>query len=99
MQVTLQMISLVFVRIPVFALIRHLCQALHLMIIACPSGERMTCGSGKKCQMREMCTQNKGGRVIERSEFQDIIDENNRRVIDNPDYYKLRRAIIEHPLP
>ena len=51
----------------------------------------------EKCQMREMCTQNKGGRAIERSEFQDIIDENNRRVLDNPDYYKLRRAIIEHP--
>jgi len=47
--------------------------------------------------MREMCTKNKGGRIIERSEFQDIIDENNRRVLDNPDYYKLRRAIIEHP--
>lgn len=82
----------------------------------CPSGEKMTCGSGwinrghykskiyktkacKNCQKRKICTQNKGGRVIERSEFQDIIDENNRRVIDNPDYYKLRRAIIEHPLP
>ncbi len=51
----------------------------------------------KNCQMREICTQNKGGRVIERSEFQDIIDENNRRVIENPDYYKLRRALIEHP--
>lgn len=51
----------------------------------------------EKCQMRKICTQNKGGRVIERSEFQDIIDENNRRVLDNPDYYKLRRAIIEHP--
>ncbi len=80
----------------------------------CPSGERMTCGSGwinrghykskiyktkacKKCQIREICTKNKGGRIIERSEFQDIIDENNRRVLDNPDYYKLRRAIIEHP--
>ena len=47
--------------------------------------------------MREICTHNKGGRVTERSEFQDIIDENNRRVIENPDYYKLRRALIEHP--
>lgn len=51
----------------------------------------------KNCQIRGVCTQNRGGRVIERSEFQDIIEENNRRVIDSPDYYKLRRAIIEHP--
>ncbi|MDD3945632.1 MAG: transposase [Bacteroidales bacterium] len=51
----------------------------------------------KKCQMREVCTQNKGGRVLERSEFQEIIDENNRRVLDNPDSYKLLKAIIEHP--
>ncbi|WP_317174680.1 hypothetical protein [Dysgonomonas sp. GY75] len=34
---------------------------------------------------------------MERSEYQDIIDENNGRVILNHDYYKLRQQIIEHP--
>jgi len=49
------------------------------------------------CSLREKCTQNKIGRVIERSEYQDTIDENNNRVIQNHDYYKLRQQIIEHP--
>lgn len=47
--------------------------------------------------LREKCTKNKIGRVIERSEYQDIIDENNGRVIQNHEYYKLRQQIIEHP--
>lgn len=33
--------------------------------------------------------------MIERSEYQDIIDENNLRVQENHDYYKLRQQIIE----
>lgn len=48
------------------------------------------------CSLREKCTQNKIGRVIERSEYQDVIDENNNRVLANPDYYRLRQQIIEH---
>ncbi len=43
------------------------------------------------------CTQNKLGRVIERSEYQDIIDENTLRVRERKDYYKLRQQLIEHP--
>ena len=43
------------------------------------------------------CTQSKLGRVIERSEYQDIIDENTRRVQENRDYYKLYQQIIEYP--
>lgn len=49
------------------------------------------------CSLRKKCTQNKMGRVIERSEYQNTIDENNSRVIQNHDYYKLRQQIIEHP--
>lgn len=48
------------------------------------------------CSIREKCTQNQNGRVIERSEYQDVIDENNARVIGNRNYYKLRQQIIEH---
>jgi hypothetical protein len=36
------------------------------------------------------------GRVIERTQYQDVIDENKDRVISNPDYYKLRQQVIEH---
>ena len=50
----------------------------------------------KTCSIREDCTRSKTGRVIERSEYQDIIDENRERVLANPEYYKLRQQIIEH---
>jgi hypothetical protein len=48
------------------------------------------------CPIRQECTQNKAGRTIERSQYQDIIDENMERVLASPDYYKLRQQIIEH---
>lgn len=50
----------------------------------------------KTCAIRQECTKNKCGRIIERSEYQDVIDENKKRVTTNPDYYKLRQQIIEH---
>ena len=50
----------------------------------------------KTCTIRQECTKNKSGRVIERTQYQDVIDENKARVISNPDYYKLRQQIIEH---
>jgi transposase len=50
----------------------------------------------RTCTIRQECTKNKSGRVIERTQYQDVIDENKARVIANPDYYKLRQQIIEH---
>jgi hypothetical protein len=47
----------------------------------------------KTCTIRKQCTNNKKGRVIERSQYQDIIDANQQRVLENPDYYKLRQQI------
>ena len=48
------------------------------------------------CPFKALCTKAKN-RIIERSEWQDIIDENNRRVDENPDEYKKRQQINEHP--
>jgi hypothetical protein len=48
------------------------------------------------CPFKTLCSRAKN-RVIERSEYQDIIDENNRRVDENPDKYKKRQQINEHP--
>jgi transposase len=48
------------------------------------------------CTIREDCTSNKEGRIIERTEYQNVIDENRERVTANKDYYKLRQQIIEH---
>jgi hypothetical protein len=48
------------------------------------------------CPFRKSCTTSKY-RKIDRSEYQDIIDENNKRVDENPDLYKRRALISEHP--
>lgn len=47
------------------------------------------------CVARFLCTRAKS-REIERSEYQDVVDENNKRVKENPDVYKRRQQIIEH---
>jgi transposase len=48
------------------------------------------------CSIRQECTKNKMGRIIERTEYQNVIDENKERVRKNKDYYKLRQQIVEH---
>lgn len=50
------------------------------------------------CPAKHLCTTvKKGGRIIERSTYQDVIDENNKRVNENPELYKTRQQIAEHP--
>ena len=53
-------------------------------------------GACKICSIREQCTRNKNGRFIERSIYQEALEENQKRVENNPDYYKLRQQITEH---
>ncbi|MDQ3843728.1 MAG: transposase [Bacteroidota bacterium] len=48
-------------------------------------------------RVKHLCTGRKGGREIERSEYQDSVDENNQRVREQADLYKRRQAICEHP--
>lgn len=50
----------------------------------------------KNCTLRVHCTKNKNGRFIERSIYQEALDENKKRVIQNPEYYRLRQQITEH---
>ncbi len=49
------------------------------------------------CSLRAQCTNNKGGRMIERSEHADLILANKQRVDANMDLYRRRQAIVEHP--
>jgi transposase len=52
----------------------------------------------KTCPVRESCTTAKtNGKVIQRSEFHQYIEENAQRVAQNPQAYKKRQAIVEHP--
>jgi transposase len=48
------------------------------------------------CPFRQLCTKSKS-RIIDRSEYQDTIDENNKRVDENAEVYKQRQQIVEHP--
>jgi transposase len=49
------------------------------------------------CSAFALCTKNKEGRQIERSEHQAYIDQNRLNIAANPKVYKRRQAIVEHP--
>jgi len=49
------------------------------------------------CPSFALCTQNKSGRLIERSEFADLIFENKQRMDQSKEVYRRRQAIVEHP--
>ncbi|MGB5821997.1 MAG: IS1182 family transposase [Saonia sp.] len=50
----------------------------------------------KICPVRKQCATNKNGRFIERSIYQGALEENQKRVEENPEYYRLRQQITEH---
>lgn len=49
------------------------------------------------CELFEKCTKNKKGRLIERSQYGDLIDQNKFRIENNYELYRRRQAIVEHP--
>ena len=60
--------------------------------------QRYTTTVCKTCAFRSQCTNNKqNGRVIERSEYAGSIERNNIRVTANPNYYRQRQQLAEHP--
>ncbi len=50
----------------------------------------------KECPIKAQCTTNKRGRLIERSIYQEALEQNEQRVNSNPEYYRQRQQIIEH---
>ena len=52
----------------------------------------------KTCHVRALCTSAKhNGKIIQRSEFTPFIEANAKRVLQNPEVYKKRQALVEHP--
>lgn len=49
------------------------------------------------CPVKDLCTKNKDGRLIERSEHAPFIEQNKLNIEANPTLYKKRQAIVEHP--
>lgn len=60
--------------------------------------QRYRTSACKSCKARSLCTTSKtNGRYIDRSEYAGVIEANARRVENNPDYYRQRQQITEHP--
>jgi len=53
----------------------------------------------RECLVRHLCTTSpiERGRVIERSQYQQAVEENNIRVNTEKEKYRKRQAIVEHP--
>jgi hypothetical protein len=52
----------------------------------------------KNCPVRALCTASKAnGKILQRSEFHNYVEDNAERVANNPQAYKRRQAIVEHP--
>jgi len=49
------------------------------------------------CPARALCTKNLKGRQIERSEYAPFIEINRLNIEANPELYKKRQSIVEHP--
>jgi len=49
------------------------------------------------CSVMDLCTKNKNGRLIERTEYAPYIEQNKLNIEANPKLYKKRQAIVEHP--
>ena len=50
----------------------------------------------KTCPLKSQCTK-LSKRIIQRSEYQDAVDINDNNIKQNPQYYKRRQAVCEHP--
>jgi len=49
------------------------------------------------CPLKARCTNNPKGRTIERSEYAHLYEENRPRIQANPELYRKRQQIFEHP--
>lgn len=49
------------------------------------------------CLVKSECSKAKYGKAIQRSQYQELVDNNKTRVENNKEYYRQRQAIVEHP--
>ena len=50
----------------------------------------------KDCPVKHLCTSRTGGREIDRNEYADAVEENNKRYQENQQLYRKRQEINEH---
>jgi transposase len=51
----------------------------------------------QSCPVKDLCTTNAKGRLIERSEYAPYIELNKANIEANPELYKKRQQVVEHP--
>ena len=51
----------------------------------------------QNCQIKSECTLANNGKIIQRSEFQGAVDRNKENIMAQPELYKQRQALVEHP--
>ena len=52
----------------------------------------------KNCPERPLCTRSeKNGKIVQRRLYAENIEENKQRIAENPDLYRRRQSIVEHP--
>jgi len=51
----------------------------------------------KTCPVKAECTKSKNGKIIHRSEYQEAVEQNKMNIKGDPDFYKQRQALVEHP--
>jgi len=59
--------------------------------------KRYTTKACMTCPVKEECSKAKYGKGVQRSEYQEYINQNKKRIENNKDYYRKRQAIVEHP--
>ena len=59
--------------------------------------KRYTTKACIECPVKDQCSKAKYGKAIQRSEYQQYINKNKERIEQNPDCYRRRQAIVEHP--
>jgi len=59
--------------------------------------KRYTTTACKTCPAKPECSKAVCGKAIQRSEYQDLVDMNKKRINENKGLYRKRQAIVEHP--
>ena len=59
--------------------------------------KRYTTTACKTCPAKPECSKAKYGKAIQRSEFQELVDMNKKRINENKELYRKRQQIVEHP--
>ena len=59
--------------------------------------KRYTTKDCMDCPVKDQCSKAKYGKGIQRSEYQEYINNNKNRIEQNKNYYRKRQAIVEHP--